>query len=261
MRRKLKFALAQFARGGPAKGATILIYHRVGGGTPDERDMLVEDFSRQLDVLRNHDVVSLDQALDRLDAGDDSPSVVLTFDDGFGEVYSEAWPRLRDAGMPFTIYLATAFIGGTMHWEGSTAKADGPALTWDELRIMVDSGLATVGTHTHHHARPEDLTVAELDASDQAVRDNLGIEPAHFTYPWGLPVPEMEDELRRRYRSVSTGLLGRNLPDVDRMRLCRVPVRGTDPVGFFEAKLRGGLGPEKAYAEVVKAAKRGGMRA
>ena len=29
----------------PADGVTVLIYHRVGGGSPDERDMLVEDFA------------------------------------------------------------------------------------------------------------------------------------------------------------------------------------------------------------------------
>ena len=42
-----------------------------------------------------------------------------------------------------------------MRWEGSTAREQGaPALTWDQLREMVDSGLCTVGNHTHTHVRP-----------------------------------------------------------------------------------------------------------
>jgi peptidoglycan/xylan/chitin deacetylase (PgdA/CDA1 family) len=239
----------------------MLIYHRVGGGSPDERDLDVRDFEAQLAELVAHDVVSLDAALDRLENGDDSPSVVLTFDDGFRDMYEHAWPRLRDAGLPITLYLATAFMGGSMQWEGSTAKADGAALDWQQIEEMASSGLVTVGAHTHNHVRPEHLAVEELESCDQAIERHLGTRPRHFTYPWGIPVPQVEPELRRRYRSASTGQLGRNVPGADLARLRRVPVRRTDPIGFFRAKLRGSLVPERTYATIVTAAKRSGVRA
>src|SRR5205807_6820089 len=66
-----------------AAGATLLVYHRVGGGSPDERDLAVADFAAQLDALPAGVVVGLDDAVDRLDRGERTPSVVLTFDDGF----------------------------------------------------------------------------------------------------------------------------------------------------------------------------------
>ncbi|WP_197536256.1 polysaccharide deacetylase family protein [Blastococcus saxobsidens] len=239
----------------------MLIYHRVGGGSPDERDLAVADFEAQLDELASHDVLRLDDALDRIERGDTSPSVVLTFDDGFRDVYEHAWPRLREARLPSTLYLATAFVGGTMHWDGSTAKAAGPALEWAHIEEMASTGLVTVGAHTHNHARPELLTTEELDFCDSAIEERLGTRPRHFAYPWGVAVPRMEEELRRRYRSSVTGELGRNQPGVDLARLRRVPVRRTDPIGFFRAKLRGSLGPEKAYAGMVALAKRSGARA
>lgn len=65
----------------------------------------------------------------------------------------------------------------------------------------------------------------------------------------------MEDALRARFRSASTGELGRNDPACDRIRLARVPVRRTDPPAFFAAKLTGGLGPERVYAQSVRLAK------
>lgn len=259
MRRGLKVALGLLPGAQPS-GCTVLIYHRVGGGSVDERDLSLADFQAQLDVLARHDVVSLDDALDRLERGDASPCVVLTFDDGFRDVHENAWPRLLEEGLPITLYLATAFLGGTMHWDGSTAKGPGPALSWDQVTEMAASGLVTVGAHTHHHVRPERLTVQELEDCDVAIESHLGERPRHFTFPWGIPVPRMEDELRRRYRSVSSGGLGRNMPGTDFMRLRRVPVRRTDPIGFFRAKLRGELRPERAYATVVAAAKSGGLR-
>jgi peptidoglycan/xylan/chitin deacetylase (PgdA/CDA1 family) len=260
-RRRLKEALARAQRDRPARGATLLIYHRVGGVTSDELDLPTAAFERQVALLEHHDVVSLDTALDRLDAGDDRHSVVLTFDDGFDDVHSNAWPLLKERGLPFTVYLASGYVGRTMVWEGSTARgAAGRGMSWLQLEEMLASGLCTIGNHTHTHVGPEDLTEADVDACSDAVERHLGVRPAHFTYPWGIPVPRMEPALRSRFRSVSTGLLGRNLPEGDRSRLARVPVRATDPEQFFRAKLTGGLGPERAYAAVVRLAKAVGLR-
>lgn len=261
VRRRIKRALARTSRDSPATGASLLIYHRIGGGTRDELDIPTEAFVRQLDALRDHDVVGLDTALDRLDAGDTRPSVVLTFDDGFADVHANAWPHLRERRLPFTVYLASGYMGDTMVWEGSTAKGrTGQGMSWAQLDELVDSGLCTVGNHTHGHVRPELLSDRELDACTETVREHLGVTTTHFTYPWGIPVPAMEASLRARFRSASTGQLGRNTPDTDRMRLARVPVRQSDPHAFFTAKLTGRLGPERAYAAAVRLGKAAGLR-
>jgi peptidoglycan/xylan/chitin deacetylase (PgdA/CDA1 family) len=255
-RSRLKQALALSGGRAPAQGATLLIYHRIGAGTRDELDLPASAFARQLDLLEQHQVMSLDGALDRLDAGDAQPAVVLTFDDGFDDVYANAWPLLRERRLPFTVYLSSGYVSRDMVWEGSTAKgAPGRGMSWAQLAEMVDSGLCTVGNHTHRHVRPESLTVDELDECTEAVQQNLGATPRHFTYPWGVCVPTIEEALRTRFRSASTGLLGRNLPATDRMRLRRVPVRQSDPDAFFAAKLAGLLVPERAYAGFVRLGK------
>jgi peptidoglycan/xylan/chitin deacetylase (PgdA/CDA1 family) len=260
-RGRLKSALALMERGRAAQGATLLIYHRVGAGTRDELDVPLWGFRRQLDLLGGHDVLSLDHALDRLDAGDSRPSVVLTFDDGFEDVYAHAWPLLRQRRLPFTVYLASGFVSRPMVWAGATARGTpGRGLSWAQLHEMLDSGLCTIGNHTRDHARPEHLTEEQLDSCTAAVEEHLGVTPRHFTYPWGITVPSMEEAMRARFRSASTGRLGRNPVDTDRMRLTRLPVRRTDPDRFFAAKLTGGLVPERAYATLVRLGKGLGLR-
>ncbi|MDI2130216.1 polysaccharide deacetylase family protein [Yinghuangia seranimata] len=262
VRTTLKQGLARTAGRRPGAGATVLIYHRVGGGTRDELDLPADRFAAQLDTIPDGRVVPLDTALDRLESDDRTPSVVLTFDDGFADVYANAWPLLRDRRLPFTLYLATGMVGDTMRWEGSTGTSAGsPALTWEQLAEMQDSGLLTIGNHTRSHARPEDLTEAELDAASEDIDKHLGVRPDHFAYTWGVPVPAMEHALRCRFRSAATGALGRNLPGDDPIRLRRVPVRRTDPTRFFAAKLTGALGPERAYARVVALGKKAGAHA
>jgi len=261
VRATFKKQLARVSRNGPAEGTTLLVYHRVGGGSTDERDTPAASFARQLDALAGHEVLALDVALDRLDADDRRPSVVLTFDDGFSDVHDNAWPLLRERALPFTLYLATGHLGGTMHWEGSTAQAPGPALRWEQVAEMAGSGLCTLGNHTHTHAPPGKLTPAELDQCSDAIEHRLGARPRHFAYTWGVEVPWMRQALRVRFRSAATGRLGRNRPGYDPLSLRRVPVRGSDPIEFFAAKLTGSLFPERAYDLAVKAAKRLGARA
>ncbi|MFK0195537.1 polysaccharide deacetylase family protein [Kitasatospora sp. NPDC090308] len=259
VRSKVKQQLARAAGRVPGAGATLLIYHRVGGGTSDELDLATADFTAQVDLLAELPpgrVVPLDTAADRLDAGLRTPSTVLTFDDGFADTYETAWPLLRERGLPFTVYLASGLVGAPMRWEGSTAKgAPATGLSWEQLREMTASGLCTVANHTRSHARPELLSTAELDACGDDVEEHLGTRPRHFAYTWGRPVPHLDAALRARFRTCATGLVGRNLPGYDPARFHRVPVRRTDPIDFFQAKLYGRLVPERAYARIVAAAK------
>src|SRR6476469_3894380 len=211
-----------------------MIYHRVGGGSTDELDLSVASFREQVDVLADHRVTSIDEATDALGRGDDDHRVVLTFDDGFRDLYDNAWTLLKERGLPFTVYLTTGYVGGALQWEGSTAKEQGaPALTWDQLKEMRDSGLCTIANHTHTHVRPELLDVEELDRCTHEIKEQLGVEARHFAYTWGVPVPSMEQALRERFVSSATGELGRNLPGADPARFARVPVRRTDPIEFF----------------------------
>lgn len=244
-----------------AQGATLLIYHRVGGGSPDERDIATGAFRQQMAELGRHRVLSLDGALDELDGGSSAASFVITFDDGFGDVYANAWPVLREHGLPFTLYLCSGLVGGTMKWEGSTASAPGSALDWDQIEEMAGSGLCTVANHTAHHVGPDELTEAELDDCSATISRRLGTPVRHFAFTWGIPVPRMDAALRERFRSAATGEVGRNLPDADRHRLHRVPVRGSDPMPFFRAKLAGSLRPERSYQRIVDLAKKAGVRA
>jgi peptidoglycan/xylan/chitin deacetylase (PgdA/CDA1 family) len=261
-RERVKRWLARMPSGRPAAGATLLIYHRVGGGSSDELDVPVDAFREQVAALSRVDVVPIDEAHRRLTGGDARPSFVLTFDDGFADLYENAWPVLRERELPFTVYLTTGYVGGQMRWEGSTSKEQGAAaLTWEQLHEMVESGLCTVGNHTHTHVRPELLSEHELDRCTAEIEQHLKVTPRHFAYTWGVRVPQMEPALRDRFLSAATGQLGRNLPGCDPVRLLRVPVRRTDPLPFFEAKLHGQLLPEKVYARIVTAAKRAGVRA
>lgn len=244
----------------------MLIWHRIAGGTGDELDSPLPTFRAELDALvaSGIDVLALDAALDRLDAGDPTPSVVLTFDDGFADVAEHAHPLLAERRLPYTVYVAAGLLGGSMRWEGSTGASQGaPAMTWDQLGVLHASGLVTIGNHTFDHAGPDEVDEAQLDRCNAAIVAHLGEEarPRHFAWTWGVEVPALRPAIEQRFRSAATGVLGRNPPGTDLLALRRVPVRRTDPLPFFAAKLRGSLVPERAYDAAVRLAKGLGARA
>jgi peptidoglycan/xylan/chitin deacetylase (PgdA/CDA1 family) len=108
--------------------AVVLMYHRVLGAEAAAQSwshpaIIVrrETFDRQMRWLRQHfDVLDLEQFEARLREGRpfDAPSCLVTFDDGWYDNYSEAWPILKAHGVPAVIFLPVQFIGtGRMFWQ------------------------------------------------------------------------------------------------------------------------------------------------
>ncbi len=102
------------------RGAQILVYHRVN----DENDPMfpgipTDVFTQQMEYIADHyTVCSLTEVLQRLQS-DDLPIdlLTITFDDGYRDNYSNAFPVLKRLGLPATIFLATDVIGtGRVLW-------------------------------------------------------------------------------------------------------------------------------------------------
>jgi peptidoglycan/xylan/chitin deacetylase (PgdA/CDA1 family) len=71
-----------------------------------------EEFERRLRLIRRWrlNVLSLDEAIDRLDRGTlPARSAVLTFDDGQADFHRLVWPALEQAGYPATVYVTTYY--------------------------------------------------------------------------------------------------------------------------------------------------------
>ncbi len=106
------------ARCVPCNAAVIVMYHGVCDDSrlPPEVDFHLKSavFDRHMRMLkRRYQVVPLSRLLDRLESGERlRKEVVLTFDDGYRNNATDAHPILERHALPYTIYLATGYIGG-----------------------------------------------------------------------------------------------------------------------------------------------------
>jgi len=105
-----------------APRAVVLMYHRVGPHQdPWSLDPVsAADFERQVRYLsRYHTVITLEQLAGWLRGEMQLPSraAVITFDDGYKDVFTYAYPVLKKYRTPATVFLPTAYIGGsTLLW-------------------------------------------------------------------------------------------------------------------------------------------------
>ena len=226
-------------------GPRILIYHQVGAGLGRQMEVTAQDFGWQLDWLtENREVVDLETVVRRWQEPESERLVVLTFDDGYEDVYTIAYPLLLEMGHPFTLYLSTRML------EAGTDERGVRALRWESITEMLRSGLVTIGGHTHTHPDLRALTAAtieeQLTTCDALIEERLGVRPQHFAYPYGYWSETAARLVDDRYRSAA---LGARLPGppraFDPWKLFRVPVQHSDGARWFKSRLEGGLASEE----------------
>ena len=229
---------------GAFPGPRILIYHQVGVMLGREMEVALETFRSHLDIIGKFGkVVDLETAVARRGDPEADRLVVLTFDDGYEDVYRNAFPLLKERGWPFTLYLTTApIVSGEAldpHYP------DARPFTWDQVNEMAETGLATIGAHTHSHPDLRRLSAdrlgEELETSNRLIEQATGAPPRHFTYPWGYWAPEADRLVRERYATATVGGGGPVRADTDPYLLPRIPVQRSDGLRFFKKKLRTGL--------------------
>ena len=192
--------------GSCAKGRLgILVYHRVMDDLPGVPaatwNVPPRRFRQQLEGLleRGFQAWPLQEALKHRHSGKPMPAktFVVTFDDGYENVYTNAWPMLRELQIPATVFLATAYLDSDQPFPCDDWSAAGspqvPVDAWRPLSTaqcleMRDSGLIELASHTHRHAdfrgRPDDLRV-DIETSLGVLRQRFGIQQATFALPYG----------------------------------------------------------------------------
>ncbi|MBM3518569.1 MAG: chitin deacetylase [Alphaproteobacteria bacterium] len=193
--RPLMAALLSFAAG-PAfatDGAAIFAYHSFGAtDVPGAALSLAQLESHLAEIARGHYVVlPLPEIVAALGSRRALPdrAIAITVNAADRSVYDEAWPRLRAARLPWTLFVTTSWLDHN----------DGRGLTWDEVRELAAGGV-TIGSQGATHAHLPELTPGAIAADvATAIRRHvaeLGAAPELFAYPYGEWSSAVKDALR-----------------------------------------------------------------
>ncbi len=167
----------------PAKSeAVIVMYHRFGENQFPTTNVRLEQFDAHITELKSgaYSVLPLAEVTAALLSGKELPprTVVITIDDAYLSVYQDAWPRLKAAGLPFTLFVSTE----------SVDQQQPDYMTWSQVRELAQAGV-TIGHHAHSHASlitlTPDAALADIAKASERFKIELGSVPTLFAYPYG----------------------------------------------------------------------------
>ena len=170
--------------------AVVLMYHRFGEDRYPSTSIRVDQFEAQIAHLQERDypVIPLADLLDAL--ANDTPlperAVVITVDDAYLSVHEVAYPRLKAAGFPFTVFVATDPVD-----DGLPAY-----MSWEQMREMAAGGASYANHGAAHRSvmereegqgKTEWLAAVQADVERGWTRLSAELEPLPgvFAYPYG----------------------------------------------------------------------------
>ncbi len=225
----------------PARLSTlsILMYHSVSDSGAFF-SVSPREFERQMRHIHDSGLMTIlaSEISQRMANGKLASTVCVTFDDGYEDVYTHAFPVLKNLGIRATVFLITSEIGGSYtNSEGRTFRL----LSKAQIDEMRGSGLVEFMPHGHTHrkltALKEEEQEQEIVFSRDGVKHLTGVEPLVFAYPRGRTTPAIASAVERLGFSLALGVVpGLVHASSDRFQLPRNAVDKN--VSFLEFKLK-----------------------
>ena len=156
----------------------VLMYHAVSDDIWGITELFVSPsaMEAQLQALAENGYTAVTfEDLDRID--EIEKPIMLTFDDGYDDNYTELFPLLKKYGMKATVFVIADAVGHAHY------------MTEDQIREMSESGLVSIQSHTMYHGylneMDEDALITEHYASMLALARITGKQPFALCYPSG----------------------------------------------------------------------------
>jgi len=237
-------------------GVRILLYHTVAdlSASRDPWRMSVPPalFAAHLRWLRQegYTFVSVAAVLDmvRGDRALPPKAVAVTFDDGFRDTLTRAYPLLRAYQVPATVFVVPGCLDAAapFPWLDQSAGFDRP-LSWNELRALVGDSLIAVGSHSWSHRRLSELSLDEqqdeLERSKSALEARLGRPVAWLAYPYGHRGSFSEETVaclqRAGFVAAFANIMGMNRAGDSPWELKRTRIGWEDRLWRFRLKMAG----------------------
>jgi peptidoglycan/xylan/chitin deacetylase (PgdA/CDA1 family) len=242
----------------------ILYYHRVDDD--DQRSCVrPEQFLQQMSYLFAHAscVITLERLCHSLASGEALPArcIVITFDDGFADNYTQAYPILQRFGFPATIFLTVGFIGTAELPVLSGLHRAARPLTWQQVDEMGRHGIS-FGSHTLTHPSLPQLGAEELQrevyGSRLLLEEKLARGVEFFCYPKGEYTATVKAVVQRAgYAGACSIYPGSVRMQSDLFALPRTYIGRDDTLSDFRKKLCGAYDLLHAGVQLWRRVRRG----
>ena len=231
----------------------ILCYHSVGS---DKTLYSVnkEDFYKQMDYLRRkYEIVSLEEIMKLVEKQKDllRSSVAITFDDGYLDVFLNAYPYFKKYDMPATIFVTTGYVEKKMRL-GNKYLA---ILSWNEIKAMSKNKIE-IGAHTITHPKltqiDETEARQEIIGSKMEIEKQIGKEVGFFAFPFNAYNPRLIKLVKQLGFKGAIGGAGVIQKSASNFVLNRIEVDRSINFIMFKARLTKAANYYSNFEQIIK---------
>jgi len=231
----------------------ILMYHSIGNHDNNEVGaglycVSVEKFREQMEwvcAFVRYRVNALNATTRQRDNAttrqrDNARTILITFDDGLIDNYTNAYPILKEFGLKAYFFILVGKVG-----------RDG-YMNWEQIRQLRDAGMV-IGSHGMTHRILTELNDAELDyelsESKKILEQKLGAGVEYLSIPRGFTNKNVIEKVKKvGYKAVFTS----NPKDSDGYKRGRIPVKSNWSIEYFARVMKNGPSLKDRAGEWVK---------
>jgi len=175
----------------------VIAYHKIDQPTSDIKlrgaFTSPKNFAKQMLYLKKQNFVfyTASELIDfyRENGGFPARGITVTFDDGWKDNYTNAFPILRDLQIKATVFLVPSCIGRTTVKVVADGESEREHLALTDIRAMSDFGIE-FGSHTLNHKLLHQISLSEIEfeiSESKKKIENLLQKPCRvFAYPAGF---------------------------------------------------------------------------
>lgn len=215
-------------------GVPVLYYHSVDENAENEVTITPKMLEKQLDYIKdnNYITITMSELYDYLVNKQPIPkkSILITFDDGYMNNYTEAFPLLKERNMKATIFCVGNSLDGSYY------------LSKDAIKEMSDYGI-DIESHTVNHLHLNTLNydeqLAEMKASKNILESITGKDVLSIAYPFGdFNDDSIKAAKEAGYKLAFTTHLGLSDRDDDIYTLDRIYISSNYDMDTFEELIK-----------------------
>ena len=217
----------------------ILMYHSIIND--HNKSVSINSFEKQMLFMKKMGYQTIN--FNELNNSNNNKKFIITFDDGYENVFLNAFPILKKLGFKATCFIVTNKIGLYNEWDvNKVSYKKMKLMNFDQINEWLLSGF-DVGSHSMDHL---DLTKINNENKFQQIVDSknffkeiFNVEIKSFSYPYGSYDDELCNLVKKYYNFAVTTRRSRfTINKFNNELLPRVPINKNDNLFKFFLKIK-----------------------
>ena len=204
----------------------VLMYHSISSDN-NKISVPVSNFNKQMRLM--HSLGYKGYSLNKINLKTSKKKFVITFDDGYENIFTEAMPILKKLNFSATCFIVNKKIGNFNDWDKNKKNYRKKKLmNRKQIKNWIKNGFE-IGSHTMDHYNLKSLSnnqkKNQILKPKKFFKTNYGINIESFSYPFGSYNAACLKILKKNYKFAVTTKRSRYIKDkFNQLEIPRVPV-------------------------------------